>query len=183
MRPITAAPSALSSSVGFEHLAELRAVDADAQEHRDEREEGGESPHDALQPAHRDAEQRRAVGVLGRAAQRDADRREPEEQRRARARMIGTTISVSTSLPKNFVLLRPLPDREVQVDERRVLHDVAAAEPVRQQQSERDEDLGDADRRDREDQPRRAEEPAQEQELDEHAEHDRRRRRPVAVAR
>ena len=43
-----------------------------------------------------------------------------------------------------------------------------------QQEPERDDDLRDADRRDREDQARRAEEPAQEHELHEDAEHDRR---------
>ena len=44
---------------------------------------------------------------------------------------------------------------------------------LRQQEPERDHHLGDADGRDGEDQARRPEEPPQEQELDEHAEHDR----------
>ncbi len=66
---------------GIEHLAEGRSIHADAQEHRHEREERGESPHHTLQAAHRDAEQGCPVGTLGGGAQRNADRAEAEEQR------------------------------------------------------------------------------------------------------
>ena len=60
----------------------------------------GEAPDDALQPAHRDAEQRRAIGVLGAGPQRDADRAVAEEAASAMSTS-GTTISTSTSLPLN----------------------------------------------------------------------------------
>ena len=54
---MTAAPNAVEEQGRIEHLAELGAVDTDAQEHRREREEAGESPHDTLQAADGDAEE------------------------------------------------------------------------------------------------------------------------------
>ena len=89
------------------------------------------------------------------ALQRDTGRAEPEEAASAMS-TIGTTMITSTSLPSNTA-----PDtRERRVEERRVLVVVGLAQPHGQEQAERDEQVGDADRHDREDEPGRVEEDA-----------------------
>ncbi len=82
---------------------------------------------------------------------------------------IGTTMITSTSLPSNTA-----PETvKRRVEEGRVVVVARLAQPHGQEQAERDEQVGDADGDDREDQPGRFEEDAQEQELDQDAEQDR----------
>ena len=146
----------------IERAAENLATHTDPQEHGDEREYGGERPHDALQPSHRDAEERRAVGVLGTRPQRDADRTQAEERRE------GDEHQRHDDHHEHVVAVEDdeLSDVKVHVEERRVGVDVAAAtEPLRQQDRERRQQVDEQNRHDRENQSRRVEERPEKAEL------------------
>ena len=63
-----------------EHGADRQSDDSRPQEHREEREERGQHPHQRVDPTHRDAEQRGAVGVVGAPAHRDPEARAQEQR-------------------------------------------------------------------------------------------------------
>ena len=95
---------------------------------------GGEPPHDTLQPAHRDAEQRRAVGVLGVARSATPIALNRKNAVRPR-RMSGDDDERQHVVAEELRARRARPDREVEVDERRELHGARVADPDREQRA------------------------------------------------
>ena len=164
MRPSTRAASARSSTPTVSAPNTGQAEDAGPQEDGSEGEQRGDRPDQRLQPLDRHAEQRRTIGAVGAGADRDPDAAQPQEQREAdererrhdhRDEVVGVEDDGA--------------DRELEVERRgeplAEQREVDAPEP-RQQDRERGEQLRQAERRDRDQQPRRLEEAADDRELD-----------------
>ena len=170
MRPITTAASARTSTVTPERAPDREVDDAGPQEDRDEREHRRDHPHRRLHAADRDAERGRPVGAFGRGPDRDADARVAHEQRERDQ-------DDRDDDEDHQVVVVEEDAADVHLDvERRVERrpvEVLEPEPARHEQRERGEQLRDADRRDGEDEPRRAEEPVDDRPLDDEAEEDR----------
>ena len=136
---------------------------------RDEREHGGDDPHAGVQSPDGDAQQRGAVGAIGGHARGDADVGEAEEQRDGDHRERGED-------PRGRVVgvederldFEPPGDRDGDAAGER-----SFAPQLRERERAEREQLREADRRDGEDQPRRAEEPSDDRELDDRADDDR----------
>ena len=151
-----------------EHGAEREPDDAGAEEHREERQERGDRPHDGVHPPHRDADERGAVDVVGAGAHRQAER-----VRRKTASPRNTS-GIDDERDDVVAAEAQRLDGERHVDRRgEALRREVDAEPPGEQQPDPGQHLREADRRHREHEARRSEEAPDHEHLDEHAEHDR----------
>ena len=171
MPPITAAASARSRIAGPSTVP-IGSPTMPARRNTDEeREHRRDHPHERLEPAHGDAEQRGAVGVLGGAAHRHADAR-PQEQREQRAherhRDRGDHLVAAEAHEA---------DGERRVDRRReALRWRGHVEPAGEQQPDPRQHLRETDGGDAQDEARRAEEAPDHHQLDDRAQQHRRPR-------
>ena len=93
IRPITAAPSAGSSTSGRAPCPMLHADHAGPQEQADEREQRRDDPHDGVQALHRDAEQR----ARGRRSRRSPRSPTPIALQRMNSASATSTIGTTTN--------------------------------------------------------------------------------------
>ena len=179
--PSTTAASARTSTVTPSALPIGKLDDAGPQEDGDEGEHRRDHPHGRLDPPDRDAEGGGAVGALGRrlgsrsrsactgGTAPGAPSTSGTTMNTIRSLSSKKTPPISTLTSKGGLSSRPT--------------DVLEPEPARHEQREGGQQLRDADRRDGEDEARRAAEPVDERALDDEAEEDgrdqaRRRSRP-----
>ncbi len=144
--------------------------DTGPQEHGDESKHGGDHPHRRLHASDGDAEGGCPVGPLGRGADRDADTRVAHEQRERdqddRHDDEDHQVVVVEEHPADAHL-----DVERWVERGPV--EVLEPEPGRHEQRDRRQQLGDADRGNRKDEPRRAREAVDQRPFDDEPEEDR----------
>ncbi len=154
-----------------ERLADRHADDPGPQEQREEREPGGDGPHERGQPGDGDAEHLRPFALLGRTADRRTEASAPEEE--------GDGDHGDRCHDQGDQVVRredERADRQLPVERRwNSLRRDGLAPHAWHEQGEHGEELGDADRRDGQNESRCLGESSDERELDDGTECDRRR--------